>query len=193
MRVLVIPEDSRRDKDLLKPLIQALMAELGRPRAKVRVCEKPVLGGVAEALKWERIQGIIELWGGQTDLFLLLVDRDGAQNAGRSFTLASLEQRSIGLLGDETALLGELAIEEVEVWVLAGHDLPSEWRWKDIRAETNPKERYFASFLAEHRKIVDDAAGRAIVAEEAARSIRRILARCPEDLGRLANRIRERL
>jgi hypothetical protein len=193
VRVLVIPEDSRRDKDLLKPLIQALMAELGRPRAKVRVCEKPVLGGVAQALKWERIEEIIDLWGGQTDLFLLLVDRDGEENAGRSLTLASIEQRSIALLGEEKALFGELAIEEVEVWVLAGHDLPSEWRWRDIRADPNPKERYFARFLAEHRRISNDAAGRIIVAEEAARGIRRILARCPEDLERLANRIRERL
>lgn len=169
------------------------MAELGRPRAKVRVCEKPVLGGVAQALNWERIKDIIDLWGGQTDLFLLLVDRDGALNKGRSITLTSLEQQSIGLLGDGKALFGELAIEEVEVWVLAGHNLPPEWRWRDVRAEANPKERYFASFLATHRKISDDAAGRAIVAEEAARNIRRILALCPEDLGRLANRIRERL
>src|ERR1041385_6919399 len=76
VRVLVIPEDSRRDKGLLKPLIEALMAAAGRPRAKVRVCEKPVLGGVAEALKLERLREIIDLWGGQTDLFLLIVDRD---------------------------------------------------------------------------------------------------------------------
>jgi hypothetical protein len=191
--VLVIPEDSRRDKDLLKPMIQALMAELGRPRAKVRVCERPVLGGVAEALKWERIQTILELWGGQTDLFLLLVDRDGAQNAGRRAALDSLEQRSAPLLAEGQALLGELAIEEIEVWVLAGHDLPSEWKWRDVRADPHPKESYFASFLAEHRKIPANAAGRAIVAEEAARSIRRVLDLCPEDLGRLAARIRARL
>lgn len=193
MRVLVIPEDSRRDKDILKPLVQALLAEVGRPRAKVRVCEKPVLGGVAEALKWERIREIIDLWGGQTDLILLVVDRDGAQNAGRSLSLASLEQQSLALLGDGKALLGEVAIEEIEVWVLAGHALPAEWQWRDIRAEPHPKESYFATFLAEHRKVSGDAAGRAIVAEEAARAIKRVLALCPEDLGRLARRIRERL
>jgi hypothetical protein len=193
VRVLVIPEDSRRDKDLLKPLIEALMTEVGRPRAKVRVCERPVLGGVTEALKWERVREIIDLWGGQTDLFLLLVDRDGAQNTGRSSAIASLEQQSTALLGDERALLGEVAIEEIEVWALAGHNLPEGWRWQDIRGEPHPKESYFAPFLVEHRKISGDVAGRAIVAEEAARNIKRILALCPEDLGRLAQRIRERL
>ncbi len=56
MRVLVIPEDSRGDKEMLKPLVQAFLMEAGWTRAKVRVCEDPVLGGVMEALKWERIQ-----------------------------------------------------------------------------------------------------------------------------------------
>jgi hypothetical protein len=69
VRVLIIPEDSRRDKGLLKPLVEAMMSAAGRPRAKVRVCEKPVLGGVAEALKLDRLREIIDLWGGQTDLF----------------------------------------------------------------------------------------------------------------------------
>ncbi|WP_237244115.1 MULTISPECIES: hypothetical protein [Sorangium] len=169
------------------------MAEIGRPRAKVRVCEKPVLGGVAEALKWERISTILDLWGGQTDLFLLIVDRDGAQNAGRRAALDSLEQRSASLPAGDRVLLGELAIEEIEVWVLAGHNLPSGWKWRDIRTDPHPKESYFASFLTEHRKLSSDAAGRAIVAEEAARSIRRVLQLCPEDLGRLAERIRARL
>jgi hypothetical protein len=190
VNVLIIPEDSRRDKELLRPIIQALMAELGRPKAKVRVCEQPVLGGVGEALKWERIHKILDRWGGQTDLFLLLVDRDGAQNAGRRAALDSLEQRSAAVLAEGQALLGELAIEEIEVWVLAGHNLPSEWKWLEIRADAHPKESFFASFLTQHRKMAADAAGRAIVAEEAARSIRRILQLCPEDLGRLAARIR---
>jgi hypothetical protein len=193
MRVLVIPEDSRRDKDILRPIMKALLAELGRPRAKVRVCEKPVLGGVGEALKWERVREIIDIWGGQTDLFLLIVDRDGRQNAGRSLTLTSLEQQSDALLGECGALLGEVAIEEIEVWVLAGHALPPAWTWKEVRAEAHPKERYFDEFLAVHRKISRDAAGRAIVAEEAARNMKRVLSLCPEDLGRLANRIRQRL
>jgi hypothetical protein len=193
MNVLVIPEDSRRDKDLLKPLVQALMAEIGKPRAKVRVCEKPVLGGVAQALKWERIRTILDLWGGQTDLFILIVDRDGEQNVGRRETLTSLEGQSAALLKEGQALLGEHAIEEIEVWVLAGHDLPPGWKWSDVRADPHPKETYFAPFLAEHRKLPNDAAGRAMVAEEAARSIRRVCLRCPEDVKRLADRIRELL
>jgi hypothetical protein len=188
VRVLVVPEDSRRDKDLLKPLFQALMAELGRPRAKVRVCEKPVLGGVSEALRWERIRSILDLWGGQTDLFILVVDRDGVE--GRRETLTYLEGQSAPVLREGQALLGEHAIEEIEVWVLAGHELPSDWAWRDVRRDPHPKESWFARFLAEHRRVANDAAGRAIVAEEASKAVRRIRDLCPEDFGRLAGRIR---
>lgn len=57
MNVLVIPEDSRKDKYILKPLFKSLFRAIGRPTARVRVCEDPVLGGVHEALKSSRSVG----------------------------------------------------------------------------------------------------------------------------------------
>lgn len=189
MRVLVIPEDSRRDKDLLKPLVEALLATLGKPRAKVRVCEKPVLGGVSRALDVARVAEIVDLWGGQTDLFLLLVDRDGPENAGRREALTSIENQLSSRLKEGQALLGEHAIEEVEVWILAGLELPSEWSFRDIRRHPHPKEAYFIPYLTEHRRLREDAVGRGIVAEEAARSVDRICALCPEDFRRLRERL----
>jgi hypothetical protein len=51
MRVLVIPEDFRKDQYMLKPIINALMKSLGKPSAKIRICQDPLLGGVSEALK----------------------------------------------------------------------------------------------------------------------------------------------
>jgi len=191
MNVLVIPEDSRKDKDLLKPLIEAMMVELGKPRARVRVCEKPVLGGVGEALKWERIFESLDRY--VTDLFLLIVDRDGERNSGRRETLTGIEARCAAVLGEGQALLGEHAIEEAEVWVLAGHDLPQGWAWRDIRAHLNPKEAYFSTFLTAHRGLSDDAAGRSILARQAASNFRRICSRCPEDVGRRMNRVRMRI
>lgn len=40
----------------------------------------------------------------------------------------------------------ENAWQELEVWLLAGHDLPREWSWQEIRQERDPKERYFVPF-----------------------------------------------
>ena len=60
MTVLVVPEDFRKDQFVLKPLLSKLLASLGKPRATVRVCQDPRLGGVHEALKSERIAEIVE-------------------------------------------------------------------------------------------------------------------------------------
>ncbi|MBM4396668.1 MAG: hypothetical protein FJ087_13390 [Deltaproteobacteria bacterium] len=187
MRVVVIPEDSRKDKFALKPIVEALMAQLGKPAAKVRVCEDPVLGGVEEALKPERIRDVISLYP-MANLLLLIVDRDGEEH--RSKRIERIEGEACGALKAGQALLGENAWQEVEVWILAGHDLPADWQWKEVRAEVNPKERYFQPFAVARGVAGESDGGRGSLAAAAARRFDRVLRLCPEDLGNLATRIR---
>ncbi|MBR8834429.1 MAG: hypothetical protein DSM106950_10440 [Stigonema ocellatum SAG 48.90 = DSM 106950] len=188
MNVLVIPEDFRKDQYMLKPIFMAMMKEVGKPNVKVRVCQDPLLGGVNEALKWERIKEIIERYKGMVNLFLLCVDRDGKE--GRKGALASIEQQAVNILTGGRLLLAENAWQEIEVWVLAGHDLPSDWNWQVIRNEVNPKETYFLP-LATQRKLLDaPGEGRKTLAEEAARRYERIRQLCPEDIADLEDRIR---
>ena len=49
MNVLIIPEDFRNDQHILKPLFARLFRDLGAASTRVRVCQNPLLGGVAEA------------------------------------------------------------------------------------------------------------------------------------------------
>lgn len=182
MRVLIIPEDSRRDKDILKPLFQSLFRSIGKPKARVHVCENPVLGGVAEALKSERITEVVRDNEGMTDIFILCVDRDG--NAGRRQRLDSLE----GEFGAERTFFAENAWEELETWVLAGLDLPSGWNWQAVRAEVQAKETYFEP-LVEQRSLSQAPGGRKALAEEAARRVGVIRQKCPEDFDALARRL----
>ena len=92
MNVLVIPEDFSKDQYILKPIIQAMMEELGRASAIVKVCQDPRLRGVTQALQWERIAELLERYRGMVDLFVLCVDRDG--QAGRREALDALEVRA---------------------------------------------------------------------------------------------------
>jgi hypothetical protein len=92
MNVLVIPEDFRKDQYMLKPIVEAMMKEVGKPKARVRVCQDPLLGGIDQALKWERIEEIINRYKGMVNLFLLCVDRDG--KAARKASLNKLEQQA---------------------------------------------------------------------------------------------------
>ncbi len=77
MNVLIIPEDFRKDQFVLKPIVERMFAEIGKPRAKVLICFDPLLGGIDQATNWDRIRDILDMYP-MVDIFLLLVDRDGS-------------------------------------------------------------------------------------------------------------------
>ena len=193
VRVLVIPEDFRKDQYVLKPIFGRLLRDLGRPSAKVRVCQDPRLGGVGEALKRDRIEEIVERYRGMVDLFVLCVDRDG--NEDRRARLDGLEEAIGETLGEEGGgtFLAENAWEELETWVLAGLKLPRGWRWSQVRAEVSVKERCFDIVVQERRLADHPGSGRQPLAKEASRQIDAIRRKCPEDFGTLAKRIEDTL
>lgn len=182
MNILIIPEDFLKDQYILKPLFERLVRDLGRP-ATVRVCQDPRLGGIDQALKLSRLTEILEQYRGMVQLFILCVDRDG--NRGRRQRLDQIERE----LNNGQNFLAENAWEELETWLLAGLRLPSNWRWADIRAEVEVKERYF-DVLAQERGVADTlGGGRKRLGEQASRRIRSIRQKCREDFDNLAQRI----
>lgn len=186
-RILVIPEDFRKDEPLLKPILEKMLEACGR-KAKVRVCKDPLLGGVREALKWARIQEILDRYRGMVDCFLLVVDRDG--EAGRKKSLASLEKEAAQFLGDESRFFAENAWQEIEVWALAGlTDLPRSWAWKTVRAEPNSKEAYFERYVRQKGLTAEPFGGRLRLGQKAAQNYPRIRKLCPEDVGALESRL----
>jgi hypothetical protein len=188
VNVLVIPEDFIKDQYILKPIIKAMFDCLGKPRAKVTVCQNPRLQGVSEALKWDRIEQIIDQYR-MVDLFLLCVDRDG--NTTRKSALETIEQKAAETLGGKRQFFAENAWQEIEVWLLAGHDLPTQWNWQTIRGDVNPKEEYFSPFAAQRDLLKLPGQGRKLLAEEAARRYNRIRQLCPEDVATLEKCIQE--
>ena len=64
MRVLIVPEDFRKDQYLLKPLFERLFRSIGRRNVQVRICLDPLLGGVREALKSDRLSHIVRRYDG---------------------------------------------------------------------------------------------------------------------------------
>ena len=182
MNVLIIPEDFRNDQFILKPLFSRLFHAIGKPRTKVEVCSDPLLGGVDEAMKTRRIEEILMQHGGMTDIFILCIDRDGNKN--RRQKLNRLESKFSG----SQSFLAENAWEELETWVLAGLDLPKEWRWTDVRAEVQVKERYFKPLVARRGLSDEPGVGRKVLGEEASRRIGAIRQKCPQDFDALVRR-----
>ena len=183
MNILIVPEDFRNDQYMLKPLFSRLVKSFNRPSVHILMCRDPLLGGIGEALKSERIREITEKYFGMIDLFVLCVDRDGI--LGRRQRLSQLESE----FGNGMPFLSENAWEEIETWVLAGLDLPSDWRWMDVRAEVQVKETYFDPLAAQRGLTDSPGGGREIMGEEASRRISAIRQKCSEDFDALAQRL----
>jgi len=190
MKVLIIPEDFRKDQYILKPITEAMLRFLGKPRAQVRVLTDPLLGGIGEALKWERLTEILERYR-MIDLFLLCVDRDGEQS--RRQKLNHLEAKARDTLPAAKTLLAENAWQEIEVWALAGCDLPKDWSWQAIRAERDPKDHYFKLFAEQRGLSGEPGEGRKTLGLEAASRYDRVRQLCPEDVAALESRIAQQL
>lgn len=147
LNVLIVAEDYRKDQYILKPIVTSMLEHVGKPRANVRVCRDPLIGGVEDALDRKTIEDVI-LTNPQYDLFLLLVDRDAEPH--RDERLATAEANAADVTRQQQVVLADQAHQEVEVWLLAGqNDLPNEWDWANVRAERQAKERYYDPYVAQ--------------------------------------------
>ena len=194
MNILVIPEDFRKDQYILKSLVQAMMSAVGKPKAKVRVCQDPLLGGISQALDRENIEEILDRYRGMVQFFLLLVDRDG--ETGRRTALDNIEEKARAHLGTTTsvALLAEHAWQEVEIWALAAcDDLPSAWGWSAMRGERDVKEAYFIPYVTDAGLLDQPGEGRLPLGKRIPCKYDRVKIKCPEDVAALEARLKTHL
>ena len=183
MRVMIIPEDFLKDQHILKPLFSRLVRQIGAPSVEIQMCYQPRFRGVDQALVLTDLEGIVRRFGGMVDIFVLCVDRDG--RTGRRQRLDQIETEFQG----RCVFFAENAWEEVETWALAGLELPGDWRWADVRAEVDVKERYFEPLAARRGLSDSEDGGRKLLGEEASRRIPAIRRKCPEDFDSLARRL----
>ena len=170
MKVLVIPEDPSLDQYILKPVVEKIFSDLGRS-PRVTVLSNPRLRGVSEALDSATLADVVLTYP-MNDLFLVIVDRDGDESRVAVANAREMEHPD--------RLFVCLAVEEVEVWMLALHHeiLPSPWR--EVRAEIHPKERFANPFLRGRAPRLDPGQGRAWAMRELGIQWRGVIQRCRE-------------
>jgi hypothetical protein len=170
VKVLVIPEDPKFDQYILKPIVERIFTDLGKS-PRVTVLPKPRLRGVAQALNSDILADIVATYP-MSDLFLVLVDRDGDEARA---ALASARESEY-----PNRLFVCLAIEEIEVWMLAVHSETLGTGWREIRAEIHPKERFAEPFLQTRAPRLDAGQGRDWAMRDLGSQWRGVLRRCPE-------------
>ena len=183
---LVIPEDATNNGYILGPLVEKMLANCGKPKARITILDDPRVMGYEHAKKLLRNQ-IFEQYRRFTDLFLFLPDADGKADS-RKAELRALEDDA----NRQGALLLCCAAEqESEVWLLAGHrhHLVRQ-RWQEIRADSSVKENVFEPFLLAHGDPKAPGGGRESLMKQTLTGYGALLQLCPE-LAELERRIRE--
>ncbi len=168
MKVLIIPEDPTLDQYILRPIITKLFADLGRP-LQIKILLRPRLRGVSEALDSLKLAGVVGSFP-MVDLFLVIVDRDGVESRQALARAREAEH--------PRRLMACLAVEELEVWMLACHS--EAFAWRDVRAEIHPKQRFANPFLKERAPQLDAGQGRTWAMRALSGQWRGVLERCPE-------------
>lgn len=170
--VLVVPEDPTLNGYILRPLVERILHECGKPNAKITILPNPRAQG------YEHAKSLLESKLFYTyrhmDLFLFLPDADGKD---RSAPLRALEARATeaGL-----KLICECAVQEVEVWLLAGHTDKLDQEWQQIRNDSHVKENVFQPFLMHYGDMRRAGGGRDLLMRETLSNYNGLLARCPE-------------
>lgn len=155
------------------------MRDCGR-KTQVEVCRNPNFQGVQAALNIDALREVIALYP-MVNLFILVVDRDG--NAGRKQRTDQIENTlSVELLPRARRFLAEVAWQEVEIFILAGLTLPTDWRWNEIRADANAKGTFFKQLVVLRQTSKYPHEGRKKLMAESISNWQRIKSRCPEDV-----------
>jgi hypothetical protein len=178
-KVLVIPEDPTNNGYILKPLVQAILADAGKLNAKVDVLTNPKLGGYDHAL--QAIREELPVRYGFWDLWIFLPDADCAS----AEAMVSLERE---LAAKEIRLLCCPAQPEVEIYACAAYRTEIKGGWDAARLDRRMKEDIFEPLLRKHGDDRRAGGGRDLMIEESLKNLPLLFQLCPE-LKNLRDRI----
>jgi hypothetical protein len=183
-------EDHTLDQYIVRPVISALLADLGRPSADVRVITNPRIQGISN-LK-AKACSILERYSLISALVIFIVDCDceDGQN-GRLDRYALFRNLLDNCSNHDTAAL-VVARQEVEVWALWGSRSNLGVSWQTVVRERHPKERFFEPLTTPADNRVPGRGRQRLIALSLDQGLRSLCSGCPE-LKDLQDEIRERL
>lgn len=171
VRVLVIPEDPTHNGYILKPMVEMVLADVGKPSAKVDLLTSPRLTGYDAAVR--AIRNDLASKYRFMDLWLFLPDADRA-------TLPSMQQLEEHLASQDVKLLCCPAKPEVEIYACAGYRDEIELPWNEVRTHPQMKEAIFDPLLRKHGDSRRPGGGRKLMTQRSLANRQRFYSSCPE-------------
>lgn len=170
-KVLVIPEDPTHNGYILKPLMQAILADVGKPNAKVDVLPNPRLMGYDHALKAikEDLPDRYGFW----DLWVFMPDADRATPGVMQHLEQELSEKGITLFCCP-------AQPEVEIYACVPYRVEIQGGWHGARQNPKMKEDVFDPLLAGHGDARRAGAGRDLMIADSLKNLQTLFQFCPE-------------
>jgi len=171
VRVLVIPEDPFNNGYILKPLVDAVLADVGKPLAKTQILINPRLRGYDHALKAirEDLPDRYRFW----DLWIFFPDAD---RAGPD----AMQALETDLLGKGVSLLCCPAQPETEIYCCAAHPKALGISWEEARQHPRLKEEIFGPLLNRYGDRNRVGEGRDLLIGMALKNLPHFYRLCPE-------------
>ena len=177
--VLVIPEDPEQNGYILRPLVRAIMQDVDRSAAKVKLLTSPRVQGYDQAMKSLRGEDL-EVYGFM-DLWLFLPDADKANDDAMRAVETHVAAKGI-------TLLCCAAQPEVEIYASAAFRNDIREPWEEVRHHPRMREEVFAPLLARHGDARRRSKGRDRMIERSLKNLPLLYRLCPE-LRHLRDRI----
>ena len=181
--MLVIPEDPTLNGHILRPLAQALLADAGRPSARVKILENPRVRGYDDAVR--AIRNVLVEPYRWFDLWLFFPDADRGSNE-------AMQNLETDLHAKDVSLLCCPAEPEVEIYACVGFRGDMSVTWSDARKNPRMKEEVFQPLLDMHGDQRRVGQGRDLMIRKSLTNLRLLYQLCPE-LELLRDRIAEHL
>lgn len=179
-RVLVVPEDPTLDGYILKPLTEALLGDAGRPRARVKVLEKPRVKGYPDAARTIRGDELHASYAFY-DLWLFIPDADRAKRDAMDHLEAVSRARGVSLLCCP-------AQPEVDIYACVTFRHELHMSWEEVRNHPRMREEVFEPLLKKHGHTRRPGGGRDLMITRSLRNLPLLYRLCPE-----TKRLRDRI
>ena len=180
-KVLVIPEDPTNNGYILKPLVEAILADARKPNAKVTVLSNPHVGGFDQAK--EALRGTLVDKYSFMDLWIFIPDADCA-------TFGVMDSLEVDLRTRGVSLLCCAAQPEVEIFACVARRGDIGMSWEEVRKHPKMKEIVFEDIRRKFGNVNSAGGGRASLIIESIKNMPLLYSLCPE-LKRLRDRIAE--
>ena len=180
-RVLVVPEDPTLNGYILNPLARSLLADAGKPSAKIQLLTDPRVQGYDDAVRVVRddLPDRYRFF----DMWLFFPDADRANDEAMRRLEADLDEQGITLFCCP-------ARPELEIYACAAFrdDLDKKEKWENVRQHPRMKEYIFKPLLNRRGDPRRPGRGRDLMMEASLRNLPLLFRLCPE-LEQLRDRI----